>query len=190
MTWIAISLIAGAFQTSADVAWTSREEISRSTELGVAYRAALDGDILLIEATHGETWHTYAMDNPARAKKAGGNLDLGLELPTEILVTGGLEAVGPWYQSKPKDLSDRDIGWYTFGFESVSYFATRVKRVSGDKATTTISAQACSEDSCRMVDRLELVLGLSDGSLEPSGVDLSKLVKVPPAPAKTPASEH
>jgi hypothetical protein len=161
--------------------WTKAEEVNRGTELVVAYRAQLIGDTLVVEARHGKSWHTYAMDNPARAKQAGGNTDLGLELPTEISISGGLEAVGAWYQSKPLDLSDASIGWHTWGFSEVAWFATKVRRAEGDTADVTVSAQACSDSACRMVDRLTLRVEVP-AELARDSFDLDGLEKVKPQP--------
>ena len=161
--------------------WTKPEEVLRGTELVVAYRARLDGDLLIVEARHNKPWHTYALDNPQRAKAAGGNTELGLELPTRIAVSGGLQVAGPWYQSEPLDLSDMEIGWRTWGFDEEAIFAARVTRGDGEEATLTIDAQACSDSACRMVDRLVLSLPLPEGGLGESGYDLSTLVKVEPA---------
>ena len=159
-------------------AWTEWETVYRGTDPAVAYRARLDGELIVIEARHGENWHTYAMDNPLRAKAAGGNIELGLELPTEIAVSGGLEVVGPWHQSDPKDLSDPDIHWYTWGFENISYFAAKVRRSADAPAEISINAQACSENACRMVDRLKLSLAVPSELSPAAEFDLGSLTPV------------
>jgi len=171
-------LALGTLPVSAE-GWTAREEVLRGTERVAAYRARIAGDILLVEATHGEQWHTYAMDNPERAVAAGGNLDLGLELPTRIEVSGGAQVVGRWRQSRPLDLSDPEIGWYTWGFADTAYFAVRLDRVPDKAITVTINAQACSDSACRMIDRVILVVDA--GGSQPDGVlpiDFEELVPV------------
>ena len=168
--------------TSVESGWTKGETVYRGTEPVVTYRAKLDGNLLIVEASHAGKWHTYAMDNPVRSKAAGGNTDLGLELPTEIEVTGGLQTQGPWYQSNPKDLSDPDIYWYTWGFEGVSYFAVNVKRTGDPSAIVIVNAQACSDSACRMVDRLELELPVDGVNSTASTFDINTLVAVKPSP--------
>jgi len=172
ITTAAIALFAG---TPAEDGWSKMEKVLRGTETVVAYRAKITGDVLVIEVTHGDTWHTYAMDNPERAKTAEKRNALGQELPTEITVSGGAKAVGPWYQTEPEDLSDPEIGWYTWGFSDTVYFATEIERVSDDPVEVSISAQACSESSCRMVDALKLFPEAGDGK---TPVTLDELVEV------------
>jgi len=40
---------------------------------------------------------------------------LGIEKDTQIEIAGDLAVVGKWRQSRPKDLSQREINWYTWG---------------------------------------------------------------------------
>ncbi len=119
----------------------------------VSYRARVEGDWLVVEATHEPGWHTYSMDNVARAREKSGKMQPETELPTVITPLDGLTIQGDWRQSPPLDLSTPDIRWYTWGFEGRSYFAVRV-----DKAilpsSVQIDAQACTDELCAMVDAL------------------------------------
>ena len=73
---------------------------------------------LVIQATHEAGWHTFAMDNKLRAQeKLAGKRSLGIDGPTEIAVTQGLELAGPWHQSVPKEFSKPELRWYSWGFE-------------------------------------------------------------------------
>jgi hypothetical protein len=158
--------------------WTEPVEVKKGKETAVTYRARFTGDWLVIEAVHGPGWHTYALDNKARAAKRAGSPPLGIEKPTEIAVSGDLEVAGKWRQSPPKDLSQPEIEWYTWGFEGTSYFAVRVIRAGNTQATLRIDAQACKASACAMADDVELriPIGLRNAN-ETSQVDVKKLVE-------------
>jgi hypothetical protein len=143
-----------------------------------SYRAQLAGDVLLIEVTHEPGWHTYALDNLERAKKRAGEPPLGIEKSTQIEVSGGLKVAGKWRQSPPKDLSQPEIKWFTWGFEGTALFAVKVAR-SGEakESLITISGQACKATTCAMVDDLEIRLPLDSGSLGKTSFDLASLVE-------------
>lgn len=141
------SLPAGA------VDWTAPAEVRDEDTLFVSYRARLDGDQLIVEATPGSGWHTFAMDNQRRAEeKLAGKPSLGMDKPTEISVSGGLAPVGPWRQTPPKDLSKPELRWYAFGFEGPALFATKVRTISGKPGQVNVRGQACSDKACRNVD--------------------------------------
>lgn len=123
--------------------------------LAVTYRARVEGDWLVVEATHEPGWHTYAMDNETRAREKTGKAKPETELPTVITAVEGLSVEGPWRQSPPIDLSTPDIRWFTWGFEGRSYFAAPVAS-TGSAATVRIDAQACTKDLCAMVDGLNV----------------------------------
>ena len=54
--------------------WTEPLDIRYDTKKCVSYRARLNGDFLVIQATHEPGWHTIAMDNTRRAaEKLAGN---------------------------------------------------------------------------------------------------------------------
>lgn len=163
--------------------WSEKAMVERREGAVVSYRAKLDGNILLVEVTHAPGWHTYAIDNVERARKKTGKAKPETELPTRVALSGGLKAVGAWFQSKPKELSQPDIRWYTWGFEGTARFAVKVERVKGASATIKINGQACNASLCSMIDNITLSLPLpSDAQLDSAEakttVDFSKLVKV------------
>ncbi len=142
----------------------------------VSYRARVEGDWLVVEATHEPGWHTYTMDNVIRAREKSGKTRPETELPTVITPLGGLTIHGSWRQSPPLDLSTPDIRWYTWGFEGRSYFAARV-----DKAvlpsSVRIDAQACTDELCAMVDALVVPVDSSETDVHRT-VDPESLVVV------------
>jgi len=143
--------------------WSESKEIrQRRSGMVVSYKAKLDGDWLIIEATHGKGWHTYTLDNLERAQKKTGKEKPETELSTVIELSGGLKPVGAWYQTKPKELSTPEIKWYTWGFENVSRFATQVELIDQSATTITINAQACNASSCSMVSDLQLTLDVPE----------------------------
>jgi DsbC/DsbD-like thiol-disulfide interchange protein len=178
MKWLMLMLVLTVltFPPQAD-GWTPPVEVRKGKLKAASYRARLAGDVLLIEVSHEPGWHTYALDNEARAKKRTGAPPLGIENDTEIEVSGGLAVVGKWRQSAPKDLSQREINWFTWGFEGVSLFAVKVKRTGGAESVITINAQACKATLCAMVDDLEIRLPLDSAGANPAGFDLLQLVE-------------
>jgi hypothetical protein len=147
-------LIASCVAAQEGVSWTSPVDVMKGKEKAVSYRAARAGDVLIVEAIHGDGWHTYALDNAARARKRAGTPALGIEKSTQIKLTGRVQADGKWRQTKPKDLSQADIEWFTWGFEGRTLFATRV---SGDgEAALEINAQACKASMCANVDGVQI----------------------------------
>jgi len=110
-------------------------------------------------------------------EEAGGRATARHEKDTRIEVSGGLEVIGKWRQSPPKDLSQREINWFTWGFEGVTLFAAKVKKTGGAECLITIYAQACKATTCAMVDDLEIRLPLYSSENNRSGFDLSRLVE-------------
>ena len=153
---------------------SAAEVVWMGDEVAVTYAARIEGDWLVVETRHEPGWHTYAMDNPARAAAASGREAPDTELPTRITPSSELVLTGPWRQSDPLDLSDPEIRWYTWGFEGRSFFAARVAR-AGAGASVVIDAQACTDRLCAMVDGLQVVV--TEGA-EPS-VDPETLEEVP-----------
>jgi hypothetical protein len=155
-----VSIFAAVFAAAAThadgPAWTEPVIADYRDDAVVTYRARLAGDYLIVEATHADGWHTYAMDNVERARAKTGKETPETELPTRIRVEGGLAVEGGWRQTPPKDLSQESIKWYTWGFESTSHFVVKVTRVSGEPAVVIVDGQACNESRCRMVDRLRI----------------------------------
>ncbi|MEX2015820.1 MAG: hypothetical protein WD873_04215 [Candidatus Hydrogenedentales bacterium] len=152
----AILFLTSGFAAADDVAWSAPVEVKRGDETAVTYRAALFGDVLVVEAEHAKDWHTYSMDNLVRAREKTGSDTPATELPTRIEVGGGLGVIGPWHQTAPKDLSDASIEWYTWGFEDVARFAVKVRKISDEPAIVTINAQSCNATSCAMVEGVRL----------------------------------
>src|SRR5438270_2339947 len=86
--------------------WTGAVEVRHEENLCLSYQARLNGPFLVVRATLEPGWHTFAMDNKQRAaEKLAGKQSLGIDHPTEIILSGGLETIAPWYQSPPKDFS-------------------------------------------------------------------------------------
>src|SRR5262250_1020950 len=86
LVWLALIFVGIASQSSAHAAdWTDPVEVRQEAKRCVSYRARLDGQFLVVEASHEEGWHTYAMDNTQRAQeKLAGRKSLGIDRPTEI----------------------------------------------------------------------------------------------------------
>lgn len=143
--------------------WTAPVDASgRDGKALVTCRARLAGEYLLVEIRAADGWHVYALDNELRAKEAlAGRMSLGVEESTEVIVTGDLEPVGGWFQSKPEDFSQPSLRWYSYGFEGEALLASRVRRLGEGPATVTVRAQACDSASCIRVDA-ELALPASE----------------------------
>jgi hypothetical protein len=158
--------------------WTPPVAAMRRTLKVASYRARLAGDVLVIEATHEPGWHTYALDNLERAKKRAGEPPLGIEKSTQIEVDGGLKVAGRWRQSPPKNLSQPEIKWFTWGFEGTALFAVKVERSGvGKEAVIRINGQACKATTCALIDDLEIRLPLDSGSLGSASFDLAALIE-------------
>jgi len=157
--------------------WTSPVEVRHDVQKCVSYRAKLNGDFLVIQATHEPGWHTYAMDNKPRAQeKLAGKRSLGIDSPTEIVLAGRLKLDGPWYQSVPKDFSKPELRWYSWGFEGQALFVAKVRRVGAGPASLAVRGQACSDTICKNIDlTISIPLGSSTGK---SDIDLKSLVQV------------
>ena len=157
--------------------WTSPVEVRHDVQKCVSYRARLTGDVLVIQATHEAGWHTFAMDNKLRAQeKLAGKRSLGIDGPTEIVVTQGLELAGPWYQSVPKEFSKPELRWYSWGFDGQVLFAAKVRRVGAGPANVAVRGQACSETTCKNID-LAISVPLNRAASK-SDVDFKSLIQV------------
>jgi hypothetical protein len=165
-------------ENDANDGWSAPVEVRRRHLKVASCRARLTGDVLLVEITHEPGWHTYALDNLERAKKKAGEPPLGIEKSTRIEISGGLKAVGKWRQSPPKDLSQPEIKWFTWGFEGTALFAVKVQQ-SGDgkEAVITINGQACKATTCAMIDDLEIRLQLESGGMGKESFDLASLIE-------------
>ncbi|MEM9405632.1 MAG: hypothetical protein AAGA81_06315, partial [Acidobacteriota bacterium] len=136
--------------------------VDHRDETVVAYTALEKDGWIFVKVEHRPTWHTYAMDNLLRAQERSGNEEPEAELPTVIHLDGAASSEG-WLQSEPKDLSQPELRWYTWGFEDTSWFA---RRAEGDVEQLVIDAQACTADRCAMVEELAVpVLPAESGDL-------------------------
>jgi hypothetical protein len=158
--------------------WSPPVEARRRNLKVASYRAKVVGDTLLVEVTHEPGWHTYALDNLERAKKKAVEPLLGIEKSTRIVISGGLRTVGKWRQSPPKDLSQPEISWFTWGFEGTALFAVKTRRIGrAPEALITINGQACKETTCVLIDDLEIRLPLNAARSEKTSFDLSSLIE-------------
>jgi hypothetical protein len=169
-----------AFSATPPQGWTPAAEVRHDDTLCVSYQARLDGAFLVVRVVVEPGWHTFAMDNRVRAEeKLAGRQSLGIDHPTEITLTGGLQAAGPWYQSAPKNFSRPELRWFSWGFEKQAVFAVKVRRSSPAPTRIAIRGQACTETLCKNVD---VTISLSPGNVrpdaEPSDVNLKNLVRV------------
>jgi hypothetical protein len=133
--------------------WTAPAEMIHDEERCVSYRARLQGEFLLVEATHYGGWYTYAMDNKKRAEeKLAGKPSLGIDMPTEIKLSDGLEAAGPWLQTPPQDSSKPELQWFTWTFKGQALFAAKVRQTGAGPARIAIGGQVCDGSTCKKVD--------------------------------------
>ena len=168
--------------------WSEAAIVWRGATRCVSYRARLLGDHVVVEATHAPDWHTYAMDNRRRAaEKLAGKPSLGIEQPTTIDLGTGLKAIGPWFQSPPRDMSRPELRWFTWGYEKVATFAVKVERTGMPQSVISIKGQACDSKSCQNVNvRLQISVADRETAQLDSKVDFERLVRVV---VKSPASE-
>ena len=157
--------------------WSEPVAVGLGDEHAVNYRAKLDGDFLVVEATQMNGWHTYAMDNEVRAKEAlAGKTSLGIDAPTQIAVSGALGVSGPWKQTEPHDYSKPKMRWYTWGYDAPALFAAKVKKTGAGAGEIAIRGQACDDKRCKNID---ITLSVpADGLVGASSLDLSALVPV------------
>ncbi len=175
-----IVFVAACSQATGAGNWTDGVEVRHDLKRCVSYRARLDGEFLVVQATLEAGWHTFAMDNKQRAEeKLAGRPSLGLDGPTEIRLTQGLEVAGPWYQSPPKDLSKPELQWFTWVFDGQALFVAKVRRSGAGPARIAVSGQACTETICKKVDiEILLPLGAANTDANPSDIDFKTLVRV------------
>jgi hypothetical protein len=144
--------------------WTAAVEVRHDETLSLSYQAKLDGPNLVVRATIQPGWHTFAMDNQVRAEeKLAGKPSLGIDRPTQITLTGGLQVAGPWQQTAPLDFSKPELRWFSWGFERQALFAAKVRRTAAGTVRIGIRGQACTETVCRNIDvTIPLALGKAD----------------------------
>ena len=160
-------------------AWSEPVEVRLGPDKCIAYRARLDGEFLVVEATPEKGWHTFSMDNELRAKVAlAGKRSLGIDAPTQISISNGLDAAGGWYQPEPQNFSKPDLRWFSWGYEKPALFVTKIRKSGTGPAEIEIRGQACTETSCK---NIEVALSLplpATVTGPPSGVNLKSLVPV------------
>jgi hypothetical protein len=152
---IVAAIAAGVFCAASSGAgdWSDPIEVRQDETLCLSYQSKVDGGFLIVRAAIAPGWHTFSMDNKARAEeKLAGKPSLGIDRPTEIAVGGGAEVEGPWYQSPPKDFSRPELRWFSWGFEREAVFAARVRPSAGGPARIAIRGQACTETACKNID--------------------------------------
>ncbi len=157
--------------------WSEPAEVRYEEQVCVSYRARIDGPYLVVRATIGPGWHTFAMDNEQRAKeKLAGKQPLSIDKSTEI-AAAGLELAGPWYQTEPKDFSHPELRWFSWGFDGEAMFVAKIARALGSEALLKIRGQACTDKICKNVDTT-VSLPLANAKTSSPGVDFKNLIPV------------
>jgi hypothetical protein len=175
---VVVMMILGIANAARPGEWSSVAEVRHEESLCVSYQARLDGPYLVVRATVEPGWHTFAMDNKQRAEeRLAGKRSLGIDHPTEIVLSGALEAVGPWYQSPPKDFSRPELRWFSWGFERQALFVTKIRRSGAGPAQIGIRGQACTETTCKNIDVAMSLPRAGTGS-DSSEINLKNLVQV------------
>ncbi|MEM7674304.1 MAG: hypothetical protein AAF212_13250 [Verrucomicrobiota bacterium] len=123
----------------------------------VRYRAAMFGNTLVVEASHADTWKTYAIDNAKRSKEAFGE-NAQHENPTVINLPETVAPKDPWRQTRPKDYSKPGMNWFTWGFEGKAYFSIELESWPKEGFEIIVSAQVCDPKSCAMANNLVLTV--------------------------------
>lgn len=147
--------------------WSQPVEIRHDDNLSVSYQARLDGPYLVVRATLGPGWHTFALDNQKRAEeKLAGQPALSVDQPTVIRPAEGLVLDGPWYQTPPKDFSRAQLRWFSWGFDHEATFAAKIRRTGRPTANLAIRGQACTETICKNID-VSLTLSIPKSTTAP-----------------------
>jgi DsbC/DsbD-like thiol-disulfide interchange protein len=159
--------------------WTEPVEVRQEENLCLTYQAKLEGSLLIVRATIEPGWHTFAMDIKKRAEeKLAGKASLGIERGTEFQLSGGLETVGPWYQSAPTDFSKPEIRYFSWGYEHQALFAAKVKGAGTGPIRISIRGQACTGTTCKNIDAA-ISLALEGVKLEGEPeINLKNLIQV------------
>lgn len=162
--------------------WTAPVVVRHELRPCVSYRARLAGEFLVVQATLEPGWHTFAMDNKQRAReKLAGRQSLGIDAPTEITVSRGLQVGGPWYQSPPTEFSKPELLWFSWVFEGQALFVAKVRRWGPGPARIAVGGQACTDTTCKQIDiAISLPLGGGGTGAGRSGIDLKSMVRVRP----------
>ncbi|MBK5295050.1 MAG: hypothetical protein JJE04_25660 [Acidobacteriia bacterium] len=175
---LGLALMIAATAWAAD--WTEPVHVRQELKPVVSYRARWDGAYLIVQATHDDGFHTYAMDNVKRAEeKLAGKQSLGIDSPTQINVSDGLLVEGGWQQTPPKDLSKPELRWYTWGYDGPAVFVAKARRTGAGPARIAIRGQACTDTTCKNID-VTISLPLPEPGATPvaSDIDLKSLIPV------------
>jgi len=175
-----VTLLVACAGAAAAGEWSEPVQVTHDLHPCVTYKAKLDGDYVVVQATLSPGWHTFAMDNKVRAEeKLAGKPSLGIDAPTEIKLAQGLDPVAPWYQTPPKDFSKPDLLWFTWIYDSQAMFVSKVRHSGAGPAQVTVKGQACTDKICKQVDvALSVPLAGSKPGANPAEVDLKTLTKV------------
>jgi DsbC/DsbD-like thiol-disulfide interchange protein len=157
--------------------WTPPVPVQYDDNVCLSYRARLDGRYLVVQVALEPGWHTFSMDNKLRAEeKLAGKKAISSDQPTLITLTGGLEAVAPWYQSPPKDFSHPELRWFSWGFEQEAVFVAQVRQSKAAPTRIAIRGQACTDAICKNID---VAIPFPQAQVkESSAIDLKNLVPV------------
>lgn len=132
--------------------WSAPAEVHHEDAVVISYTARVDGPYLVVRATVGQGWHTFALDNVQRVEeKLAGKKALSMDRSTEITVTGS-QIEGPWRQSPPKDFSRPDLRMFSFGYDHDALFAAKIRSAGAGTTKLRIRGQACTETVCKNVD--------------------------------------
>jgi hypothetical protein len=172
-----IVLAAGFASAALASEWSAPVHVLHELKPCVTYRAKLDGEFLVVQATIQPGWHTFAIDNERRAaERLAGKPSLGIDQPTNFKVQNGLEVTGAWYQTPPRDFSKPELRWFSWGFEQQAVFATKIRRSGAGPAQIDIRGQACSDKTCKNID-VSLSIPASGSAETASRIDLKTLVQ-------------
>ena len=156
--------------------WSPPAEVRHEYALCVAYQARFDGPYLVVRATVGQGWHTFALDNQRRAEeKLAGQPALSVDRATEIKPLSGAAVSGPWFQSAPKDFSRPELRMFTWGFDHEATFAAKAARNGGGPVKLSIKGQACTATVCKNID-VTLTVPAAAKAASPQ-LDLKSLVE-------------
>ena len=145
-----ILLLFASLAAAAD--WSQPAEVRHDDELAISYTARVDGPWLVVRASLGRGWHTFALDNVQRVQeKLAGKPALSMDRATEVGVTG-IQVEVPWRQSPPKDFSRPELRMFSFGYDHEALFAAKIRRAGAAPAKLRIRGQACTETVCKNID--------------------------------------
>jgi len=153
--------------------WSQPAEVRHEDALAVEYTARVDGPYLVVRASVGQGWHTFALDNVQRVEeKLAGQPALSMDKSTEIAAAGGIEVQGGWRQAAPREFSRPELRMYSFGYDREALFAAKVRRTGAGPAKVRVRGQACTETVCKNVDvTLTVAVPAKLGTVPESKVD-------------------